>query len=509
MKHELLITLDRDRAVPLNRQIYEQIRTAIHSGALSGGDPLPPTRMLAKQLSLSRSVVLQAYELLQAEGYLEMRKGAGTFVTGLQSEHGSSGDDPVMEMTVQEDPQVHLKNELDLSLLIPDPIMDHAGPGAVFCDFRHGVPAWDAFPMDSWQKALMNACRSATPQTLGYGPAEGSFSLRQEIARLLRSTRSIPVTAEQIVITAGATQALDILARLCLSKGDGVIMEDPTHHTIREIFRFSGAEIIPVTVDEEGITVEDFDKRVLQAAETGQGKVPKLIYVTPSHQFPLGATMSLSRRIQLLRWAKSHDALIIEDDYDSEYRYDGPKLSALAGLDSGSRVAYIGSFSKILFPALRIGYIILPPSMIPGFLAVKWLADRMSPALDQEALAEFLKSGQYARHVARMNKLYAGRRSCLLHSLKKEFGPRVCTFGEEAGLHVLVELDSPANENDIAAAALRYGVRIYPASSYFVGSKPQKPVFLLGYSNLTESQLESGVQAIRRAEADAKTMGLH
>lgn len=510
MKHELLLTLDRDTPVPMNRQIYEHIRSAIHRGALGEGDALPPTRSLARQLGVSRSVILQSYGLLQAEGYLEMRKGAGTFISAgtLSPRQGVAEVVDGYAEDERREGVLPVNLEPALSLLEPGAAIEQTGPGKVYCDFRHGVPAWDAFPMDSWQRALGHACRSATPQTLGYGPAEGSLRLRREIARLLRSTRSIPVAPEQIIITSGATQALDILARLCLHEGDGVLMEDPSHPTVREIFRFSGGHILPVPVDHEGILVEDLDKnsRCREAAEPGKTVSPKLIYVTPSHQFPLGATLSLHRRIQLLNWAKANDALIVEDDYDSEYRYDGPKLSALAGLEADGRVIYVGSFSKILFPALRIGYIILPPSLIPGYLAVKWLTDRMSPALEQEALAEFLHSGQYARHVARMNKLYAGRRRCLLNALQQEFGPRVRTFGEEAGLHVLIELDSPADEQDIAAEALRQGVRIYPASSYFAASRPAKPVFLLGYSNLTDSQLDSGVKAISRAEAAAAAL---
>ncbi|WP_339282053.1 PLP-dependent aminotransferase family protein [Paenibacillus sp. FSL H8-0282] len=493
MKHDLLITLDKQRPIPLSRQIYEQVRNAIHSGALSGGDSLPPSRTLANQLEVSRSVILQSYELLQAEGYLEMRKGAGTYIAGLPVEEKDPQD--------SENPYNFITKGPDFLTLNPSSIIEN-DLNTVLCNFRHGVPAWDAFPMDQWQKALMNACRRASPDTLGYGPVEGSLGLRQEIARLLRSTRSMPVVPEQIVITSGATQALDILSRIFVSKGDHVIVEDPSHNVVREIFSFAGAVVTPIRVDLEGISVDELQVSC-DTIKEGPHKKPKLAYVTPSHQFPFGVTLSMKRRVQLLEWAKANQAFIIEDDYDSEYRYEGPKLSSLAGLDVDGRVIYVGSFSKVLFPSLRIGYVVLPPTLIQPFLAVKWITDRMSSALDQEALAEFIQNGHYARHVTQMGKLYAARRACLVKSLDAEFGSRVRYYGEEAGLHLLIELESNAEEYRIAELALRYGVRVYPASSYFVGSKPQGPVFLLGYSNLTENQIKMGVNRLMLAETEA------
>lgn len=422
-----------------------------------------------------------------------MRKGAGTYIAGLPVEEKDPQD--------SENPYNFITKGPDFLTLNPSSIIEN-DLNTVLCNFRHGVPAWDAFPMDQWQKALMNACRRASPDTLGYGPVEGSLGLRQEIARLLRSTRSMPVVPEQIVITSGATQALDILSRIFVSKGDHVIVEDPSHNVVREIFSFAGAVVTPIRVDLEGISVDELQVSC-DTIKEGPHKKPKLAYVTPSHQFPFGVTLSMKRRVQLLEWAKANQAFIIEDDYDSEYRYEGPKLSSLAGLDVDGRVIYVGSFSKVLFPSLRIGYVVLPPTLIQPFLAVKWITDRMSSALDQEALAEFIQNGHYARHVTQMGKLYAARRACLVKSLDAEFGSRVRYYGEEAGLHLLIELESNAEEYRIAELALRYGVRVYPASSYFVGSKPQGPVFLLGYSNLTENQIKMGVNRLMLAETEA------
>lgn len=493
MAHELLIKLDKTFQISLNRQIYEQIRKAIVQGTLRVGDAIPPTRLLAEQLHISRSVVIQAYEQLQAEGYLVMKKGSGTFIA----------DNAVC---ISKDKMIKPNEDYNVSTnaanMIPfvhSPLAANVDPaGSILYDFRHGVPAWDAFPIDRWQKVLAEACRKATPEILGYGPAEGSYALRQEVARLLRSTRSIPVVPEQIIITTGATQALDMISRLFVKSGDQVVVEDPAHTVLREIFSFSGGEVISVPVDADGLRVQEIESSRAKFSEKN-GKV-KLIYVTPSHQFPAGMTMSLQRRVELLYYARKQQTFIIEDDYDSEYRYVGQKVSALAGLDSGGRVIYVGSFSKTLFPALRIGYVVLPSTLIEPFLAMKWITDRMSPMLEQEALAEFIKSGQYAKHVNQMGKLYATRRNCLVQCLERHFQGRVNFFGDEAGLHLLVQIKTTASEKAIEEQAYKYGVKVYSAGEYYVTSKPDRATFLLGYANLTEHQINEGIERFADAE---------
>ncbi|MFB9326083.1 PLP-dependent aminotransferase family protein [Paenibacillus aurantiacus] len=490
------IEIDKTSKMPLNRQIYEQIQAAIVSGTLRKGDPVPASRLLAEQLQVSRTVVLGAYGQLQAEGYLDMRKGAGTFIADNAAGEESSLPEPDEE--TEAELIVHAPDFLSLVNSPLSGLVDVTDSAP--CDFRHGVPAWDAFPMDRWQKSLMKACRRATPGTLTYGPAEGLLSLREEIARLVRSTRSIPAVPEQIVITSGATQALDILARLCVRGGEQVLVEDPTHPVLREIFSFSGGKVIPVPVDEHGLRADRIKESI--AKHKGLPERTKLLYITPSHQFPMGVTMSLRRRLELLNWARDTGAFIIEDDYDSEYRFVGKKVSALAGLDTSGKVVYVGSFSKILFPSLRIGYAILPPALIDPFLSVKWITDRMSPTLDQEALADFIQSGHYAKHIHAMGKLYAGRRACLVECLKQEFEGRVRYFGDEAGLHLLIELDSPAEEIAIAERSLQYGAKVYPASHYFSDIRTGRPTFLLGYANLSESQIKLGMKQFARAERD-------
>ncbi len=497
LSQELLISIDKSLPSPLSRQISEQIQNYIIRGFLRRGESIPPTRLLAEQLQVSRTVVLEAYEQLQAEGYVEMRRGAGTFIADLAA--GINTDEDIID--TDKHAAVFTRAPSVLSIGNPSASGLVEITNTVPYDFRHGVPAWDAFPMDKWQKALMHSCRKATPETLTYGPAEGSLALREEIARLVRSTRCIPAVPEQIVITAGATQTLDILSRLCLQEGEQVVVEDPAHTVLREIFSFSGGTVIPVPVDQEGLCVDRIEQSIARHRKNSAGKT-KLLYVTPSHQFPMGVTLSLNRRIEVLNWARNNGALVIEDDYDSEYRYVGQKMSALAGLDSGGIVVYVGSFSKVLFPALRIGYAILPLSLVKPFLAVKWITDRMSPTLEQEALAEFIRSGQYAKHVNQMGKLYSVRRACLVSALNEEFGKRVCYFGDEAGLHLLIQLDTAADEETIAGIAIQYGTKIYPASQYFSDHKPNRATFLLGYSNLSETQIRKGIRQMARAEAE-------
>ncbi|MMZ57541.1 HTH-type transcriptional regulatory protein GabR [compost metagenome] len=406
-----------------------------------------------------------------------MKKGAGTYIADNAANKGRLIDSP----------SVADAEELN---------------SAIF-DFRYGIPSWEAFPMDRWQKVLAEACRKATPDILGgYGPAGGSYRLRQEIARLLRSSRSIPAVPEQIMITAGATQAIDMISRLFAKDGEKVVVEDPAHSVVRQIFRFAGGDVISVPVDEEGLRVQDIDCRINDRNMNSCDV--KLIYVTPSHQFPAGMTMSLQRRRELLDYANTKNAYIIEDDYDSEFRYVGQKELALAGLDPGGRVIYVGSFSKSLFPGLRIGYAVLPSSLIPSFLDIKCITSRMTPTLEQEALAEFIATGQYARHVNVMGKLYRSRRSCLVRSLQRHFHDKVTTFGDEAGLHLLIQLNTEANEYFIAEKALDHGLKVYPASEYFVVSKPKTASFLLGYANMTEYQIERGIELLAEAEAQCR-----
>jgi len=488
---EILIQIDNDISVPLYRQIYEQLRHAIITGLLQHQTALPPSRVLAEQLGISRTVVLEAYSQLQSEGFILSQQGAKTCVNAPPKPIITPAPKACGTYNVELNSKVHgLMQRADLPLWAAS----NNGQPRPLIDFKHGIPAWDQFPMGQWAKCLSEACRQSTPEQLTYAAAEGSISLRTAIAALLRHTRSLHADPDHIIITTGATQALDILTRVLLQEGDQVIVEDPSHTVLRDLFAYSGAEVVPVPVDRDGLCVDQINERT-----TGKAKLPKLIYVTPSHQFPVGVTLSLARRLQLLEWASAHHALIVEDDYDSEFRYEGNKQSSLAGLLPAGNVIYVGSFSKSLFPSLRIGYVVLPAYLKPAFMAVKWITDRLSPVLEQEALARFITTGKYARHIHKMSTIYAARRACLVDALKQAFGKRVTIHGAEAGLHLMVELETELEVQHIQRVSLAGGIQIYPATEYFALQKPARPTFMLGYANLTEDQIKHGINILSQA----------
>ncbi|HCA88065.1 MAG TPA: PLP-dependent aminotransferase family protein, partial [Streptomyces sp.] len=372
-------------------------------------------------------------------------------------------------------------------------------------DFRHGTPALADFPVARWLQSLHDAYGRADAAALGYGPAEGSPALRTEIATLVRQSRALDASADRIMVTSGATQAMDILVRLLAGPGDVVVIEDPSHTVLRQVFGCSEATVVPVPVDEEGLRVEDID-----ACVRARGHDParvNLVYVTPSHQFPTGFIMSERRRRALLDWAYRRGATVLEDDYHNEFTFTAERLPALASARHRNTVVHVGSFSKTLFPALRIGYAILPPPLVQPFLGIKWITDRLTPTVAQEALADFVSSGAYARHISRMTRLYRQRRSRLIEALHEHFGAEVRISGAAAGLHVLVTLTGTrgAGESEIARLAAARGVRVHPASGYFVRHPPAEPTFLMGYAALTTARITEGVALLAAAVHEAAT----
>ncbi|MDG4796524.1 PLP-dependent aminotransferase family protein [Micromonospora sp. WMMD1082] len=498
---QLLVVLDRDSPVPLQQQLCEQIGGSVRSGRLRPGDPVPPSRELAHQLGVSRTVVTRAYELLRANGVLTARRGSGTRVSGeLPDERRESG--PALRAPLRPEPP--LPTDTGSGLWQPwEPAPTHL-PDAAY-DFRHGTPALASFPVARWRQSLAAAVSRADATTLGYGPAEGTPALRTRIAALLRRSRAFDAAPEHTVVTSGATQAMDILVRLLVGPDEVVVIEDPSHTVLRQIFGYSRAAVVPVPVDEEGLRVDEIDDRV-RAHGHHPGRV-RLVYVTPSHQFPTGFVMSERRRRELLRWARGRAATVLEDDYHNEFTFAPGRLSALAADARDADVVYVGSFSKTLFPSLRIGYAVLPPHLVRPFLGVKWITDRLTPTVTQAALAEFIGSGAYARHISRMDRLYRQRRARLLEALYEHFGAGVRISGAAAGLHVLVTLsDAPGTEESaIVRAAAARDVRVYPASGYFAIRPPVEPTFLIGYAALSTARITEGVAllaaAVRQATA--------
>jgi GntR family transcriptional regulator / MocR family aminotransferase len=467
---------------PLHRQVYEALRTAILEGALPPGTRLPSTRALSEQLAIARSTVADAYDQLQAEGYLEGRRGSGTYVPS------SLTLDAFASTTHLSPPRAERQPRLSrwAGRVVDQPFVRSSAENDSFrYDLRPHLIAADSFPWKAWHESVAHALRRDRERLVAYPPAAGDGGLREAIARHVAKYRAVRCSSAHVVIVNGAQQALHLITQLLLEPRDRVAVEDPGYPPARSIFEASGATVEGVPVDAEGMIVE----RVPSAAA--------LVHVTPSHQHPTGAMLSLSRRLALLEFADLRDALIVEDDYDSEFRYEGRPVESLQGLDRSSRVVYIGTFSKSLLPGLRIGFVILPPHLVKPFLAAKSLLDGGSPMLDQVALAHFISAGGYERHVRSMRRTYRKRRDSLLAALNQFFGKRAQVGDRQGGLNVLVGLDLGFSEEEVVAKATEADIGLRGASSYF-SRPPTMPTFFMGFAGLCPEEIQ---QAIGRLAA--------
>lgn len=366
-------------------------------------------------------------------------------------------------------------------------------------DFRYGLPHTGDFPFDLWRRLVARGLSGENIRTLMYGEPAGYRPLREAIARHLRQFRGMSCGPDQVVLVNGSQQAVDIIARTLLEPGDKVLIEDPGYPDARHAFVAMGARVVPIRVDSEGLDI---------ARAGWRGAGARLAYVTPSHQFPTGAVMPLSRRLALLDWASRTCAYIVEDDYDSEFRFDGRPIEAVQSLDRQDRVVYVGTFSKSLFPSLRLGYAVLPPSLVDPFLRVKYLADRHSSTLVQLVLSQFIAQGHFERHLRHMRKRNEKRRASLLCALERELGDKVRVEGANAGLHVVIWLPHlrPDDELPIVERAARAGVGVYPLSPYYA-STPVRAGLLLGYGSLDEPQIDAGITTLGAVLRAACTPG--
>lgn len=471
---------------PLHRQLYTHLQTAILNGDLKPGTRLPSTRALAIQLNVSRNTVLNAYQQLIAEGYLVGRVGNGTFVARVLPDHmlTSPQRKGLVDASSAELDKPQFSEQARLQLSVPRmPLGSPDGPGVSARPFRFGVPALQSFPYKLWSRLLSHQASRLPVSAFPYQHAAGYLPLREAIAAHAMVSRGVHCTPEQIIIVSGVQGGLDLAARLLINAGDPVWMEDPGYLKARGAFLGSGAKIIPVRVDQEGLVVEDGIARAPGA---------RLIYLTPSHQFPLGVTLSLTRRIALLDWARRADAYIVEDDYDSEYHYTRRPLPALQGLDHDGRVIYIGTFSKVLFPALRIGYLILPPPLVEAFLTVRNLIDTHPPMLEQAVLADFIEGGHFTRHLRKMRSLYAERRAAMLeaaHEISLEIDP------PEAGMHCVGWLPQGMDALTLVAKAATRGVDLVPVSHFSIEPLARDGI-LLGYSDYSVEQIQKGMKRL-------------
>jgi GntR family transcriptional regulator / MocR family aminotransferase len=472
--------------IPLQRQIFDQVRQAVLDGRLAPGTRLPSTRALGKDLGVARNTVLYAFDHLQAEGYLESRAGSGIYVSEqlpedlLRAKVGARQVRKVLPGNVT----VSRRGELVRSVWRPTILR-----GGCYVPFAAEPIAADRFPVEMWARLCARHFRTAKPRDFGYGELAGYRPLRDAIAQHLLESRGIRCSAQQVMIVSGSQQALDLTCRVLLDLGDRVAVEDPCYAGTRAAMLAAGAAVMPVPVDAEGIQVERI---------AAQRTPPRLVYVTPSHQYPLGMALSLPRRLSLLDWAARQKAWILEDDYDGEFRYRGRPLLAVQALDQAGRVVYVGTFSRVLLPSLRLGYLVLPPALVDAFVAMRALSDDSPPQMTQAAVAAFLLEGHFARHLRRMRAIYAERRDALLEAAAEQLKGLLELQEVEAGLQLIGWLGRDIAEEAAREHAARYGLDVRPLCRCRI--KPAgRPGLMLGFAGFSPGRIRSAVAKLALA----------
>jgi GntR family transcriptional regulator/MocR family aminotransferase len=475
---ELMLPL-RDPGTPAYRWLYAALRAEILEGRLRPGARLPATRDLASQYGLSRGTIVNAFELLESEGYVEGSVGSGTYVSKvLPDELLQVARVPGAQPPAQ--PKRRRRVSDYARRVNPFPVFEIRPTRA----FRANQPALDLFPTTLWAQITARRLRRvSTNLLLGCDPM-GYRPLRDAVANYLSTSRGVKCAPEQVAIVSGVQEALDIVARLFLNPGDRVCMENPGYIGAAVVFEAVGAKISAVRLDDEGMKLQDPGLRGT-----------RLVYVTPAHQFPLGITMSLSRRLELLEWARKSRALIFEDDYDSEYRYMGRPVPAMQGLDRNGLVLFAGSFSKVLFPSLRLGYLVVPPDLADYFAATKSVTSRHAPLLEQAVLCDFIAEGHFGRHLRRMREMYAERLSVLLESARQSLAGLLEISGVEAGLQTVGWLCGGIDGETAAKAAARRDVEVIPLSRYTRGLVTQEGL-QLGFAAVDTNEIRRGVREL-------------
>lgn len=459
------LSLKKEPGCPLTKQIYNQLRVKILKGDLQAGERIPSSREMALYLNISRNTVVLAYEMLIAEGFLNSLPGKGIFV----AEGALLADKSLKEATDYQF-TAFTQQEID-----PDAICFHSG-----------TPALDLFPRTKWNQIAYRIFREAPDSVFGYDTPQGRPELRSTLADYLKKTRGIDCRPDQIVITSGAKQALTLTAKCLLSPEQEVLIEDPANVNVVNIFAYHTQAILPVPVDREGIRTD------LLPTDSK----PALIFITPSHQFPLGGVLSIQRRIELIKYANETGCYIIEDDYDSEFRYRGLPVSSLQGLDPSS-VIYIGTFSKILFPSLRLGYLVLPAPLVDRITEWKRLGDHHSNSLDQLTLTRFIETGALERHIARMKRIYRQRRDGLIKCLNETFNGRVKLWGETAGMHMVAEFPEVDFTPELINNLARKGIVASTVAEHSFDKNSHRCQLILGYAHLTSNRIEEGIRRLK------------
>jgi len=481
----VLIDLDSDAGIPLHRRIYDDLRRQILDGRLTRGARLPSTRSLAVDLRVSRSTIVQAFEQLRAEGYIESIARGATRVSAHLPDGLVRADTPPRPAR---------------------PIAAHAGPstrGASIArawpqfgvvaeqpprPFRTSVPALDVFPIDLWGRLMARRWRRSPAAALAYGDTRGLAALRREITDYLTQARGVRCHPDQVIVTSGSQHALDLAARAVLEPGDAVWMEDPGYFGAGGAFVSAGARLVPVPVDCDGMDVGEGLRRHARA---------KLAFVTPARQLPLGVTMTLERRLALLGWAAQRRAWILEDDYDSEFRYSTRPLASLQGLDASNCVIFTGTFSKVMFPALRLGYLVVPESLVDAVTVVRRHTDFCAPYLSQAVMADFMQEGHFERHIRRMRSIYQARRELFVDLLRRECSGLLEVEAPDAGMNLIAWLPAGTSDRKISQALREEGLETLPLSSC-VMTRRLRPGLLLGFSGIREPDLRDGVGRLAR-----------
>jgi len=490
---DLLVDLESAQAAPLYQRIADSIRQDVLSGRLRRGERVPSTRTLAKELRVNRNTVAQAFEQLIAEGFLEGRHGSGTYVAR-ELPHAQFNP-AAPKPNFQQLKRVALANS-------PTPpafysrIMSPDGPlpvPGIDIDVRHGLPDVQAFPLRQWRRIVGNQLLVARKDRMNYGSAYGLVDLRKAIAAYLGRARGIDCSHRNVLITSGSQQGLWLTASLLAGPNDRVMLEDPGYLGARSVLSSLGARIVPIPVDNDGALP------AAVAAALKQEIVPKLLYLTPSHQYPTGVTLNAARRMELLDLAARNGFMIVEDDYDSEFRYEGRPVRALAGIDSAGVVCYIGSFSKVMYPGLRVGYVVAPQWLIDAMVAMKWHVDFMPAMLESAALAQFIEEGHFERHLRKMRALYAQKRDVLVGALQRALPGALAEPIPPGGMKLVVKVPRHLGREEALQRAAKAGVRMMDPSHCYMNPAGAPNKLVMGFAATPAAQLEEAARRIAAA----------
>jgi GntR family transcriptional regulator/MocR family aminotransferase len=517
--------LDPESPTALHRQLYEGIRQAILRRELAAGQRVPSTRALAKSMGVSRATVTTSFEMLLSEGYLEATGGSGTFVCrhlpeemlktsdprnfedltkgSVEKTAGSQVDrSPVgwIGVAAQSSYGKDLRNQSRVGdrlswygdSLIERRWLDYSTEEPEI-QFMYGRPDLEHFPISQWNQLYIQHAKKRD-FTLLDGPArsQGYEPLRLALADYLTRARALHCSADQIIVVNGSQQGIDLVTRVLVDRDDRVGIEEPGYIGAQRALLAQGAKLEAIPVDLNGLRVDELKRRF-----DGPGRRLNMLYLTPSHQYPTGVVLALPRRLELLAWAQRTGTFLVEDDYDSEYRYKGRPIPALAGLDKGDSVIYIGTFSKVLLPSLRLGYLVVPKPLIEVFSRAKWLADRHSPLLEQQVLADFIRLGHMERHLRRMRSLYELKRKLVIARLKEHFGEHASVLGDNAGINVLVRFQTDLDDDYIVAQCLALGVGLKSTRDNYLG-EGNPGEFLINYGGLKDDEIVEGIARLAR-----------